>query len=193
MAFDAPMWKKNFRNPPVVIGITTGFLGVVALYVEQLHPVAPDVHSEYGVLILLFGCISWPLGTLYTKYRSSGEEDVNAFAGSAWQMIFAGAVFWVVSLINGDVFHTNWGAVPPSAWRSLSYLIVFGSILAYSAYIWLLKIRSATEVGTHAYVNPFIAVFIGMYFGNEQVTTLQLAGLAVILFSVLLINRRPRR
>ncbi|MDR1115908.1 MAG: EamA family transporter [Tannerella sp.] len=192
MAFDAPMWKKNFRNPSVVIGVVIGFLGVTALYVEQLRPGDMGVHSEYGVLILIFGCISWSLGTLYAKYRSSGEEEVNAFAGSAWQMIFAGAVFWLVALISGEASNTDLTAVPSYAWLSLAYLIVFGSILAYSAYIWLLKIRSATEVGTHAYVNPFIAVFIGMYFGKENVTYIQMAGLVIILLSVLLISRRKR-
>lgn len=192
MAFDAPMWKKNFRSPSVVIGVVIGFLGVAALYAEQLRPGEMGVHSEYGVLILIFGCISWSLGTLYAKYRSSGEEEVNAFAGTAWQMIFAGAAFWLVALVSGEASSTDLSSVPPYAWLSLAYLIVFGSILAYSAYIWLLKIRSATEVGTHAYVNPLIAVFIGMYFGKEHVTYIQMAGLAIILLSVLLVSRRKR-
>ena len=205
MAFDIPMWKSNFRSLPVVIGIIIGFLGVMMLYIEQLSvdqvqssseygvfTVADGIqsHSEYGVLILIFGCISWSLGTLYAKYRSSGEEEVNAFAGSAWQMLFASAAFWFFAIILGDVKNTDLAAVPSYVWYSLAYLIVFGSILAYSAYVWLLKVRPATEVGTHAYVNPFIAVFIGMTLGKEHVTYIQMAGLVVILLSVMLISRR---
>jgi len=190
MALDVPMWKKNFRNPATLIGIIAGFLGVLMLYAEQLEPAATShEHSEYGVLILVFGCISWALGSLYAKYRSSGAEEVNAFAGSAWQMLFASGMFWLCSLIFGDI-HTDLRQVPVSAWLSLAYLIIFGSILAYSAYVWLLKVRPATEVATHAYVNPFIAVFFGKTFGKEQISFVQIVGLMIILLSVMLVNRR---
>ena len=191
MALDVPMWKKNFRNPATVIGVIAGFMGVLMLYIEQLEPGVTHEHREYGVLILVFGCISWALGTLYAKYRSSAAEEVNAFAGSAWQMLFAGGMFWLCSVISGDI-RTNVTQVPASAWLSLVYLIVFGSILAYSSYVWLLKVRPATEVATHAYVNPFIAVFFGKTFGKEQITFVQILGLIVILFSVMMASRKRR-
>jgi len=188
MALDVPMWKRNFRNKATIIGIVAGFLGVLMLYIEQLEPGGMNEHREYGVLILVVGCISWALGTLYAKYRSSGAEEVNAFAGSAWQMLFASGMFWLCSVASGDI-HTDLSLVPLSAWLSLAYLIVFGSILAYSAYVWLLKVRPATEVATHAYVNPFIAVFFGKTFGKEQVSFIQIFGLIIILFSVMLVNK----
>ena len=194
MALDVPMWKKNFRNSATVIGIAAGFLGVLMLYAEQLNTtttVGMTENSEYGVLILVFGCISWALGTLYAKYRSSGAEEVNAFAGSAWQMLFASGMFWICSIIFGDI-NTDLCQIPASAWLSLTYLIIFGSIFAYSAYVWLLKIRPATEVGTHAYVNPFVAVFFGKTFGKEHITFVQILGLIIILFSVMLVNRKKR-
>ena len=78
------------------------------------------------------------------------------------------------------------------AWLALFYLIVFGSMLAYSAYVWLLKVRPATEVATHAYVNPIVAVIIGGL-GGEEITRIQLAGLAVILVSVMLVNRKDKK
>jgi len=191
MALDAPMWKKNFRNPLTIIGIVVGFLGVLMLYIEQFKlDNTADEHREYGVLLLVFGCISWALGTLYAKYRSSHEEKVNAFAGSAWQMLFASVAFWICAMINGDISTTDLQAVPYTSWFSLAYLIVFGSIMAYSAYVWLLKVRPATEVATHAYVNPFVAVFIGMTLGKEDVTWVQIAGLIVILLNVMMINRK---
>ncbi len=193
MALDAPMWKRNFRSPAVITGIIIGFLGVMMLYIEQFrYDNQPGEHREYGVLLLMIGCISWALGTLYAKYCSSGEEEVNAFAGSAWQMLFASAMFWICAVIKGDVINTNLHAVPVTSWMSLIYLILFGSILAYSAYVWLLKVRPATEVGTHAYVNPFIAVFLGMSLGKENVTWIQIAGLIVILLSVMLINHKKK-
>ncbi|MDU1892692.1 MAG: EamA family transporter [Dysgonomonas sp.] len=193
MVLDAPMWKKNFRNPAVIIGIVIGFLGVMMLYIEQFnYDNAPGEHCEYGILLLFVGCVSWALGTLYAKYRSSGEEEVNAFSGSAWQMLFASAAFWICATINGDITNTDLNVVPVSSWLSLAYLIVFGSIMAYSAYVWLLKVRPATEVATHAYVNPFVAVFLGMSLGKENVTWIQIVGLIVILLSVMLINRKKK-
>jgi drug/metabolite transporter (DMT)-like permease len=194
MAFDARAWRHNFRNPFVVAGIVIGFMGVTALYVEQLlSDAATNRTGGYGVLILVLGCISWALGTLYAKYRSSKEEEVNAFAGSAWQMIFAAVMFWLCATVNGDVTGTDLAGIASNAWFALVYLVVFGSILAYSAYVWLLKVRPATEVGTHAYVNPFIAVFIGVTVGGEQVSYVQIAGLVVILLSVAMVGRGELR
>lgn len=88
MALDAPMWKYTFRSKCTLAGILMGFAGVGLLYAEQLEmTVTVHDHSEYGILLLVAGCISWALGTLYTKYRSSDTEPANAFAGSAWQML----------------------------------------------------------------------------------------------------------
>ena len=100
MLLDVPMWKKNFRSPTTLLGILAGFAGVAMLYAEQLTAGAGTAsHSEYGILILIAGCISWALGTLYAKYRSSAAEGVNAFAGAAWQMIFASLMFWLCNRI----------------------------------------------------------------------------------------------
>ena len=82
--------------------------------------------------------------------------------------------------------------VPLRSWLSLAYLVTFGSLLAYSAYVWLLKVRPATEVATHAYVNPVVAVALGAGLGGEEVTLVQLAGLAVILASVMLVNKKKQ-
>lgn len=188
MLLDVPMWKRNFRSIPSVTGIIMGFAGVGMLYVEQLETEASAGHSEYGILLLVGGCVSWSLGTLYTKYRSCGTESVNGFAGSAWQMLSAGVMFWIFAAAGGETQAVEWAVVPLEAWLSLLYLVSFGSILAYSAYIWLLKVRPATEVATHAYVNPVVAVVIGVGCGGEDVTAVQLAGLAVILASVMLVD-----
>ena len=191
LALDAPMWKRNFRNPATVAGIVLGFLGVLMLYIEQFELSSDSNQTQYGVILMIIGCVSWALGTLYTKYRSGKSEEVYAFAGSAWQMLFASAAFWIGSLITGDM-HTDLAAVPAASWWSLGYLIIFGSILAYTAYVWLLKVRPATEVATHAYVNPLIAVFLGVTFAREEVTWVQVAGLVIILLSVVLVSKRKR-
>ena len=156
MALDVSMWIKNFRNLATVMGIIIDFADVMMLYIEQLEPVGGmHDHSTYGVLILIFVCISWALGTLYAKYRSSGEEKVNAFAGSAWQMLFACAMFLNCSFAFGDV-HTDLSQVPVSAWLSLVYLIVFGSIFTYSAY----KSPSCYRSGHPCVCKPFYCLIL---------------------------------
>jgi drug/metabolite transporter (DMT)-like permease len=79
-------------------------------------------------------------------------------------------------------------AVPLAAWSSLTYLIIFGSILAYSCFVWLMEVRSPAQVSTYAYVNPVVAVLLGVFIASEKVNSLQITGLVVILFSVLMIN-----
>lgn len=191
LVLDIPRWKANFRNPFIVVGSIIGFAGVAMLYAEQFYTEqVVGQHTSRGILLLVLGCMSWALGTLYTKYRSSDAEEQNAFAGSAWQMLFASAMFCICSTVSGDLTKTNFSEVTTESWLSLIYLILFGSLLAYSAYIWLLKVRPATEVATHAYFNPFIAVLLGVFVGGESVTPLQLIGLAIILLGVMLIGRR---
>ena len=95
-----------------------------------------------------------------------------------------------ISIVEGDVREADLREVSVTSWLSLLYLVSFGSLLAYSAYVWLLKVRPAAEVGTHAYVNPFIAVLLGVFLGNERVTFIQLSGLLVILLGVMLISRK---
>lgn len=192
LLFDIPQWKINFRNPLIIIGSIIGFAGVALLYAEQFYSEWLWTQSSRGIWLLLFGCMSWAVGTLYTKYRSSDAESKNAFAGSAWQMLFASALFWICSAVNDDMANTSLSEVAIGGWLSLIYLILFGSLLAYSAYIWLLKVRPATEVATHAYVNPFIAMVLGVFLGDEKVSFIQFVGLLIILLGVMLIGRRRR-
>jgi drug/metabolite transporter (DMT)-like permease len=103
-------------------------------------------------------------------------------------MLFAGIVFIPPSFLGQEVQTLNWSTIPAHSWYALLYLIIFGSIAAFSAYVWLLQVRPATQVGTYAYVNPVIAVILGVLFAHEGVSLIQVAGLVVILASVLLIN-----
>lgn len=191
MLLDVPQWRRNFRSVSTVAGIVLGFIGVAMLYLEQLNMQRPGgSHYEYGVLLLIGGCISWACGTLYSKYHIRDNGDEGGLASSAWQMLGAGIVFALCAGLSGNFSRLQLSAVSSVSWLSLSYLIVFGSMMAYTAYIWLLRIRPATEVATHAYVNPVVAIVIGAGLGHENVTLIQLSGLAVILISVMMVNRK---
>src|SRR5213075_3467138 len=86
------------------------------------------------------------------------------------------------------VQHLQWDTISIDAWLSVGYLIFFGSIAGFGAYVWLLQVRSATQVSTHAYVNPVVAVLLGVFFANEHISLMQILGLVIILVSVLMIN-----
>ena len=188
---DVPAWRRNFKSLATVSGMLLGFLGVALLYAEQLLTEGQNgAHSEYGVLLLVGGCVSWACGTLYSKYGSSAEEEVGGLAGAAWQLVSASVVFGLCAGVTDGFADVDLPFVSMSTWLSLAYLIIFGSLMAYTAYVWLLKVRPASEVATHAYVNPVVAVVLGAGLGGERVTAVQLAGLAVILLSLALVNRK---
>jgi drug/metabolite transporter (DMT)-like permease len=128
--------------------------------------------------------MSWAGGSLYSKYHPSGSITQN----SAWQMLAAGTAFFLGSFLFQEWNGFEWRSVTTGAWFSVLYLILFGSLAAYSAYVWLLQVRPAAQVSTYAYVNPVIAVLMGVFFAGEHMTLLQVSGLVVILASVLLIS-----
>ena len=184
---DRPKLKENLRNRSTVAGLIIGFLGVVLLFSQSLPSLfSSSGHSAQivGMIILVIGSISWAGGSLYSKYKSSGSATVN----TTWQMLAAGIAFIPFSILTGEWKEFQWQQVPASSWLSVLYLVTMGSLVGYSAYVWLLQVRSATQVSTYAYVNPVVAVLLGVFVAGERLSLIQITGLAVILVSVLLIN-----
>ena len=184
---DKANWKTNLTSRFTVTGLIIGFAGVVLLFSEsagKLVSQAGGTANMIGFIVLVIGTISWAGGSIYSKNKSFGSSTVN----SAWQMLIAGLVFIPASLLNNEWAGFQWQAVPAVAWLSVLYLVVMGSLAGYSAYVWLLSVRPVTQVGTHVYVNPLVAVLLGVLFAGEHLSWLQALGLGVILVSVLLIN-----
>jgi drug/metabolite transporter (DMT)-like permease len=185
---DKPNWATNFKSKSTIAGLIIGFIGVILLFRDQIADVfgsSAGPSKLPGMILLLLGTLGWASGSLYSKhYNTKGSVSVN----TAWQMLAAGMFFLPSSFLNNEMGKVQWNAIPAHSWYALAYLIVFGSIAAFSAYVWLLQVRPATQVGTYAYVNPVIAVLLGVIFAGEHVNLIQVLGLVVILSSVLLIN-----
>lgn len=186
VALDRRNWRANFTSRSTIIGLIVGFLGVILLFSEQTAKALGNDNSlqVVGLLVLIIGSISWAGGSIYSKYKSVGSASVN----TAWQMLAAGIAFIPGSFLTNEWSGFAWSQVSTASWLSLTYLVFFGSLAGYSAYVWLLQVRPVAQVSTYAYVNPVVAVLLGVLFAGEHMTLLQITGLAVILTSVLLIN-----
>ncbi len=185
--FDARNRKANFNNKYIITGITTGFLGVILLFGEKLFSkFSPGSNTVQfiSLAVIVIGSICWSVGSLYSKYNASGHTMV----GASWQMIFAALSFSILSVCTGEVNHFHFSEVHLRAWLSIIYLVTMGSLAGYSAYIWLLEVRPATQVSTNSYVNPVVAVLLGVFLGGEAIDMLQTVALAIILLSVFIIN-----
>ena len=198
---DRPKWKENFSNLPTVLGLIFGFMGVFMLFAEQLFtsssPAEDSSMKITAMLVLICGTIAWTIGSLISKYskekqhkelQERGEEDLHVMVKTAWQMVCAGIAFTLVASVNGEYARFDPNAVTPEDWGAIIYLATMGSILAFGSYIWLLQYRPTTEVSTHAYINPIVALLLAHYFTDHEVTSLQIIGLVIVLCSVLLMN-----
>lgn len=186
---DKSHWKENLSNKYIVSGLFIGFLGVMLLFGDQIRLALDKPQSNLqvmGMVLLVFGPIAWAGGSLYSKYHPVTGSSVSVNTG--WQMLLAGLAFLPAALVKSEFKSLDWNSVSLDAWLSIIYLILFGSIAAFSAYVWLLKVRPATQVSTYAYVNPVVAVLLSLTFTNEVIGLTQVIGLVIILGSVLLIN-----
>lgn len=188
VVLDKENWKVNLKSKSTISGLVLGFGGVFLLFGEAVIKSSQGALSHQqlvALLLLIIGPIGWCAGALVSKKSGS---TASARLNTAWQMVIAGVLYIFAGAIHGEVSTFHPTQIPLQAWLAVGYLIVFGSIIGFSAYVWLLSVRPATQVSTHAYVNPVIAVLLGTFFGNEHISVLQLVGLFVILFSVLLVN-----
>jgi drug/metabolite transporter (DMT)-like permease len=134
-------------------------------------------------LALLGGSFSWALGSVLSKRWQSAEVD--PFSGTAWQVTFAGLSNLIFALLFEDIHHVVWTRKGVGA---VLYLVVCGSWIGYTAYIWLLRHVPTSKVSTYAYVNPVVAVFLGWLIAHERIDRYILMGSAIVVASVVLVT-----
>ena len=169
----------------VGVGLALGFLGSGLLAgVTPGELLAADLK---GPIALTLASASWALGTVYSKRN---RTDTTPFSGAAVQMLAGGAVITLLGLLLGEA--GDW-RLSAQGLGALAYLVVFGSIVGFTAYAYALRHSSPTIVGTYAYVNPVVAVLLGWMILNESVTLRTFAAMGLILGAVLMIQLAPRR
>jgi drug/metabolite transporter (DMT)-like permease len=145
-----------------------------------------------GALALLMASATWSIATILTRRVPLPASKAMSAAA---QMLTGGAMLFVLAAVSNEFAGFRVQAVPWNAWFALIYLIIAGSIVGFTAYVWLLHYESPTKVGTYAYVNPVVAVCLGYFFGGEAVGARTLLGTLLVLVSVITITttKSPQR
>ena len=175
--------------PRVVASLFLGFAGLVLL-VGPAHLGGSERVSPVGAGILLVGSFAWACGSIYSKHN---DLPSSPMLGVAMQSLAGGAALWIVGLAVGEGHELHLAAISARSWLALLYLMVFGSGIGFTAYVYLLKKSTAARVGTYAFVNPVVALFLGWLAENEAITLRTVLAAAVILTAVLLVISAPHK
>jgi drug/metabolite transporter (DMT)-like permease len=189
-----PLWIVVFRaifgdrpHRATLAGVGIGFVGVALLLLPGNRPDGVELGPS---LVIVLAAVSWGLGSFYSQ-RTTMPAD--ALVSTGWQMLVAGVVLTVAAVPAGELGEVDWGSFSADSLWALAYLVVVGSLVAYSAYTWLLQNAPISQVATYAYVNPMVAVVLGWLILDEQVPPMMLVASAVIVAAVATIVRNEAR
>jgi drug/metabolite transporter (DMT)-like permease len=185
-------WLRPGGNRPslrVAVGIVTGFAGLLVL-VGPAHLGNSGRVNPMGATVLVLASFAWACGSLYSKH---GALPSSPLLGAGMQALCGGSVLWVAGLLAGEGRRFHPGAITPRSWLAAMYLVLFGSCLGFSAYLYILKKSTAARAATYAFVNPIVALLIGWGLGGEGLSGRTLFSGAVILTAVILVITAPPR
>ncbi len=160
-------------------------LGGVAVLVSRSLNLGGAPIDKVGAAALIFASISWSIASAMTRKLPLPQSKVMS---SGAQMLAGGVFLTLAATALGEFRDFHPSAVSRGAWFSLLYLIVAGSIIGFTAYVWLIHHESPTKVGTYAYVNPIVAVLVGYFLGGEALSSRTILGTLCVLISVIVIT-----
>jgi drug/metabolite transporter (DMT)-like permease len=184
MLFDW-LWAQGPKPTRTALcGIALGMAGTVLL-LDPGSIAGADIHLP-GALMVLLASVGWAFGSIYSK---KFRHPPSIFMSAACQMIGGGVALLITALLMGETAGFDWREVSGVSLGGFFYLMVFGSMIAMSAYVWLLQNASASSISTYAFVNPAVAIFLGWLVAGEEITAHILLGAGVILAGVVLVIR----
>ncbi len=198
MVAAVPLWmllidglRPGGKRPGAVMftGLVMGF-GGVALIILGRDRGGASVIDPIGAIVLLLAGLCWAGGSVFSRHAVKPEDSLLTVG---MQMIAGGVLLLLAGALTGEMPRVHLGEITAKSWWAFGYLTVFGSLIGFTAYVWLLQVSTPARVSTYAYVNPFIAVLLGRVVLDEPLPqTVILAG-ALILGAVVLITRRSQR
>ncbi len=186
---EALMVRDHRATSRMIIGLGCGFLGISFLFApwQKLGNHHVDSLSAFAILL---GTLSWSLGAVYSRVAKLPKSPALA---AGLQLIVGGFLLVICGLLMGEGNRLQVEALPLRSILGLMYLIIFGSVITFTAYVWLLSMTSATRVATHTYVNPVIAVFLGWAIASEPLSLQTFVATLIIVISVYLVLGRTKR
>jgi drug/metabolite transporter (DMT)-like permease len=183
-------WRPGGTQPAriVLLGVVIGLVGMLLL-VDLEETRSGAVHGV-GALVLILASLSWATGSLYSRRANLPRSP---FLATAMEMIMGGALLTAAGLARGELGSFDPARVSGRSVAAVIYLIIFGSIIAFTAYIWLLRVVPPAKAGTYAYVNPVVAVALGWALAGEAVTWRTVIAAAIIILAVVLITSHRSR
>lgn len=169
-----------------MIGLVIGFAGVCVIFYEHLNDFF-NKDFRFGILLSVLATWSWAFGTLYTKKQAA---NFNPYFSLGLQMLISGFCLIILTKVTGQAIPLR--AIPWQSWTAISYLVVFGSVISFIAYLYALQNLSAEQTSLYAYVNPVVAVLLGWLLLSEKLTLFIAVGGLVALFGVYLVNKAYR-
>lgn len=184
------MFRGVRPNLKVVGGLLLGFVGVFLLIGGRGLGIGTGDGQLFGTVLIIFSAASWAGGSLY-GLRAPAPK--SALLGAGMQMLAGGFLLMLVGIFTGEWINFSFADVSRNSWLALVYLTIFGSIIGFTAYSWLLKNVDPSLVSTYAYVNPVIAVLLGWFVAGESLTGQMLVGAGIIVSSVMLITSSHKK
>lgn len=175
--------------PRVIAGFLLGFLGM-ALLVGPKHLGNSERIDPLGACALIGASLAWAAGSIYSRHHPLPRSPL---LGVAMQTLSGGAMLCLFAALTGDLRNLHLAHVTLRSWLALLYLIVFGSALGFSAYVYILKHSTATHVATYAFVNPVVALFLGWFLAGEPLSLRTLLASSIVLTAVLLVITAPHK
>jgi drug/metabolite transporter (DMT)-like permease len=176
-------------NLKVILGLLIGFIGVSLLIGGRGLTTGEGNGQIFGIVLIVFSTIAWAAGSLYGLRAVSPK---SALLAAGMQMLSGGLLMILVGTIIGEWQSFRISDVSTNSWIALGYLTVFGSLIGFTAYSWLLKNVEPSLASTYAYVNPVIAVILGWAIAGESLTGQMLVGAGIIIGSVVLITSQQK-
>ncbi|MEO8192606.1 MAG: EamA family transporter [Gemmatimonadales bacterium] len=173
----------------VIVGLVAGLIGIVVLIgPSALHPMTASGGGRgmlKGAPVLMLGSLSWAIGSIYSRHAILPK---SALLATAMEMFSGGALLLALAFITGEPMRFDPAAVSARSIAGFIYLTTIGSLVGFTAYIWLLKVQPASRVSTYAYVNPVVAVFLGWAFADEALSLRTAVAAAIIIGAVVLVT-----
>ena len=181
------LFSKEKLKPVAIVGLLLGFLGICVIFYEHLGDFI-NPKFRFGIFLSIASTWSWAFGTIYTKKHA---VHFNPYFGLGLQMVMSGILVSGASYLSGQAIPLV--AIPWQSWAAIGYLVAFGSVFSFIAYIYALQYLPTQQASLYAYINPIVAVFLGWLIFGEILTPFIVVGVLITLYGVFLVNRATRR